>query len=126
MDDTAEDRYAIQALVSQMDVYPLSEFDGRMKTRDWTKVPDFPAPPAHPGGGEAPKVHPDTFFDDLQTILEDAPPLHGEEAKYAEALSLVAAAQADPKIKAAMIDEAKKAQEELVEPLLQFRNFGIP
>ena len=65
LDDTAEDRKAIQSLISQMDVYPLSEFDRTMKTRDWTKVPDFPAPPAQPGGGEAPKVHPDNFFDDL-------------------------------------------------------------
>jgi hypothetical protein len=89
-------------------------------------VPDFPAPPPTPGGGEAPKVHPDTVFDDLQTLFKDAPPLPGEEAKYAEALSLVSAAQADPKIKAAIIDEGKKAQEELIEPLLQFRNYGIP
>jgi hypothetical protein len=126
MDDTAEDRKAVQPLISQIDVYPLSEFDGTMKTRDWTKVPDYPAPPAHPGGGEAPKVHPETFFDDVQTLFKDAPPLPGEEAKYAEALSLVAAAQEDPKIKAAIIDEGKKAQEQLIEPLLQFRNFGIP
>ena len=126
MDDTAEDRKTIQPLISQMDVYPLAEFDGTMKTRDWTNVPDFPAPPAHPGGGEAPKVHPETFFDDLPTFLKDAPPLPGEEAKYAEALALVAAAQNDPKIKTLIIDEAKKAQEQLVEPLLQFRSFGIP
>jgi hypothetical protein len=71
-------------------------------------------------------VHPDTFFDDMQAIFKDAAPLPGEEAKYAEALSLVAAAQADPKIKAAIIDEAKKTQEDLIEPLLQFRNYGIP
>jgi hypothetical protein len=126
MDDTAEDRKAIQPLISQIDAYPLSEFDGRMKTRDWTKVPDYPAPPPAAGGGEAPKVHPETFFDDLQTLFKDAPPLPGEEAKYAEALALVAAAKADPKIKAAIVDEAKKAQDELIEPLLQFRNYGIP
>jgi hypothetical protein len=126
MDDTAGDRKAIQPLVSRMDVYPLSEFDGAMKIRDWTTAPDFPAPPAQPGGGEAPKVHPETFFDDVPAIFEDAPPLPGEEAMYAEALALVATARAEPRIKAAIIDEARKAQEELVEPLLQFRNFGIP
>jgi hypothetical protein len=126
MDDTAEDRKAIQPLIRQMDAYPLAEFDGKTKVRDWTKVPSFPAPPPTPGGGEAPKVHPDTFFDDLETLFKDAPPLPGEEAKYAEALSIVAVAKADPKIKAAIVDEAKKAQEELIEPLLQFRNYGIP
>jgi hypothetical protein len=125
MDDTADDRKAIQPLISEMDAYPLSEFNGTMKRRDWTKVPDFPAPPSRPGGGEAPKVHPESFFDDLQVLFKDAPPLPGEEAKYAEALSLVAAAQTDPKIKAAIIDEAKKSQDEVIEPLLQFRNFGV-
>jgi hypothetical protein len=126
MDDTDEDRKAIQPLIGQMDAYPLSEFDGKMKVRDWTKVPSFPAPPPTPDGGEAPKVHPDTFFDDLETLFKDAPPLPGEEAKYAEALSLVGAAKADAKIKAAIVDEAKQAQQQLVEPLLQFRNYGIP
>src|SRR5262245_25785637 len=125
MDDTAEDRKAIQPVISQMDVYPLSAFDGKVKKRDWASVPSYPAPPPTPDGGEAPKVHPDTFFDDLRMLLEDAPPLPGEEVRYAEALSLVAAAQADPKIKAAIIDEAKTAQEELIEPLLQFRNYGL-
>ena len=57
------------------DVYPLSEFDGTMKVRDWSKVPDFPAPPPTPSGGEAPKVHPKTFFDDLLALFQDAPPL---------------------------------------------------
>lgn len=126
MDDTAEDRKAVQPLISAMDAYPLSEFDGTMKKRDWSKVADFPAPPPHPGGGEAPKVFPESFFNDLPMFFRDAPPLPGEEAKYAQALSLVAAAEADPKIKAAIIDEAKKAQAELIEPLLQFCNFGVP
>ncbi len=126
MDDTDEDRKAVQPLISQVDVYPLSEFDGAMKVRDWSKVPDYPAPPPTPNGGEAPKVHPKTFFDDLPLLFKDAPPLPGEEVRYAEALMLVEAAQNDPQLKAAIIDEATRAQEELVEPLLQLRNSGIP
>ena len=50
-------------------------------------------------------------------VLEDAPPLPGEEARYAEVLAVIAAAQNDPTLKAAMIDEAKKAEQELVDPL---------
>lgn len=34
-DDTPEDKAAIQPLLSQIMVYPLSEFDGKMKTKDW-------------------------------------------------------------------------------------------
>lgn len=126
MDDTDEDRKAVQPLISQVDVYPLSEFNGTMKVRDWSKVPDYPAPPPTPGGGEAPKVHPQTFFDDLPILLQDAPPLPGEEVRYAQALALVEAAAKDPQLKAAIIDEATRAQADLVEPLLQLRKSGIP
>lgn len=126
MDDTDEDRRAIQPLIAQVDVYPLSEFTGSVKVRDWAKVPDYPAPPPAPGGGEAPKVHPKTFFDDLPLLLRDAPPLPDEKVRYEEALALVAAAEKDPKLKAAIIDEATRAQDDLIEPLLQFRNYGIP
>ena len=43
MDDTAEDRKAIQPVLSQINVYPLSQFDGKMKIKDWSKLPHFPA-----------------------------------------------------------------------------------
>lgn len=126
MDDTAEDRQAIQALINQIDVYPLSMFDGTAKQRDWSKTPSLPAPPLPPGGGETPKVVPEKFWDELPQVLKDAPPLPGEQARYAEALALVAAAQKAPKLKAAIIDEATKAQKDVVDPLLEFRNYGIP
>jgi hypothetical protein len=45
-DDTPEDKAAVQPLLSQMVVYPLSEFDGKMKTMDWKSTPSFPAPPS--------------------------------------------------------------------------------
>ena len=44
MDDTAEDHAAIQSVLNQVVFYPLSEFDGKMKTKDWSKLPHFPAP----------------------------------------------------------------------------------
>lgn len=126
MDDTPQDRQAIQPLVSQVDMYPLSEFDGKVKQRDWSKVPNFPAPPPAPGGGETPKVDPTRFWDELPAVLKDAKPLPGEQARYAQALALAAAAQNDPKLKAAIVDEAVKAEKELITPLLQFRNYGLP
>ncbi len=44
LNDTPEDRAAIQPALSQILVYPLSQFDGTMKTKDWSKVPSFPVP----------------------------------------------------------------------------------
>jgi hypothetical protein len=43
MDDTPEDHKAIQPVLSQIDFYPLSQFDGKMKTTDWSKPPHLPA-----------------------------------------------------------------------------------
>src|SRR5215475_3750856 len=39
MDDTPEDRRAIQPVLQQMTMYPLAEYDGRMKSTDWTALP---------------------------------------------------------------------------------------
>jgi len=126
MDDTAEDRRQVQALLGQIDLYPLSQFDGNMKTRDWSSTPDVPAPPPQPDGSEAPKVDPNTFWDELATVLADTTPLPGEQAQYAKALALVDAAARDPALKAAITDEAIITERELVAPLLEFRHFGIP
>ncbi|UIK12502.1 DUF1254 domain-containing protein (plasmid) [Rhizobium leguminosarum] len=47
MDDTAEDRKAVQPVLSGVNVYPLSEFDGKMKIKDWTKLPHYPRTAGH-------------------------------------------------------------------------------
>jgi hypothetical protein len=39
MDDTPEDRQAIQAVIGTIDIYPLAKFDGTMKQHDWRKLP---------------------------------------------------------------------------------------
>ena len=39
MNATPEDHAAIQPSLSQIQVYPLSQFDGKMKTMDWSKLP---------------------------------------------------------------------------------------
>ena len=51
-DDTPEDKVAIQRVLSQVMVYPLTEYNGQLKSRDWSKAPSFP-PPAGAGSGEA-------------------------------------------------------------------------
>jgi len=48
-------------------------------------------------------------------ITGDAPPLPGEEARYAQVLAVLAAAKADPQIKQAMTDGAQEADKELAE-----------
>jgi hypothetical protein len=79
MNDTAEDHAAVQAPVSQVIFYPLSQFDGKMKTKDWSKLPHFPAPETNEVGPRQ-WVNPETFFDELPAVMKSIPPLPGEEA----------------------------------------------
>jgi Uncharacterized conserved protein len=67
MDDTPEDHAAIQPALSQIQYYPLSQFDGKMKTKDWNKLPHFPLPeektrPEY-STKQPPWVDPAVFFD---------------------------------------------------------------
>jgi hypothetical protein len=124
--DTADDREAVQAALATIDMYPLSEYDGRMKRQNWQKLPRFYDAGDSDDTGETRWVFPDTFFDQLSLILDDAPPLPGEEARYGELRAVLAAARKDRTLRAAMIEEASATEQELIEPLLQFRNYGIP
>ena len=122
MDDTPEDRRAIQPVLQQIMVYPLDEFDGRMKSIDWSTIAHLP--PISTGEQEVRWVPPDSFVDTLAMVFDDAPPLPGEEARYAQVRAVLEAAKRDPKIKAAMIQGAREADEQLIAPLFEFRNWG--
>ena len=92
MDDTAEDRKAIQPPLSQVVMYPLSQFDGKMKTVDWSKIPSVPVPAGPPNKW----VNPETYFDDLPAVMKEVPPLPGEEALYGQIAAVFEAAAKDP------------------------------
>ncbi|BBO33542.1 hypothetical protein PLANPX_3154 [Lacipirellula parvula] len=123
--DDPADKAAIQPLLSQIAVYPLSEFDGTMKTKDWHKTPAFPSP-AGAGSGEAKWVVPEKFFDELPQVMKEIPPLPGEESLYAQFQGVLDAAAKDPKIKAILTQTAIDAEESLIKPLFEFHNNGRP
>jgi len=125
MDDTPQDHAAIQPVLSQVVFYPLSEFDGKMKTKDWSKLPHFPAPPAK-GKGEASWVNPETFFDELPAVMKSVPPLPGEEALYKLIGSVLDAAAKDPAIKKTLTDTAVASESELISSFFQWRYNGRP
>src|SRR5215475_8133522 len=122
MDDTSEDRAAIQGVLQQVMMYPLSEYDGAMKSKNWSKIPKVAG--AATGEGETKWVVPDKFFDELPAVLADAPPLPGEEAHYAQARAVLEAIKSDPALRPAMIKAAEETEEQLIAPLFQFRNWG--
>jgi hypothetical protein len=121
MDDTAEDRKAIQPLITQVVMYPLSQFDGKIKTVDWSKIPSVPAPP-----GPSKWVKPETYIDDLTTVMKEVPALPGEEALCGQIAAVFEAAANDPATKTALVESFVAADKELIKPLLQWRYNGIP
>jgi hypothetical protein len=123
MDDTAEDREAIQALVNQIQAYPLTEFDGTMKSKDWDDVPSFPAPEVE---GERKWVVPEMFFGQLPAVMAAVPPLPGEEALYASFHQVLEAAAKDPDVKKALVEVAVETEREVIGPLFLWKYNGVP
>src|SRR5215470_5457938 len=123
MDDTPEDHRAIQSVLSQINAYPLSDFDG--KTKVTIKLPHFPAPKSS-GPGETKWVNPETYFDELPAVMKQVPPLPGEEALYAWISSVLEAAAKDPEIKKILRETAVAAEREMITPFLQWRYNGRP
>jgi hypothetical protein len=91
-EDDKADNEVLQPLIQQISVYPLSEFDGKIKTRDWSSLPSLPW--IKLGDEEWKWVDPATFFDILPEVLDAARSLPGEEALYALVRSVLAAAAA--------------------------------
>src|SRR5271167_1123373 len=121
MDDTAEDRKAIQAPLSQVVMYPLSQFDGKMKSVDWSKIPSVPVPAGPPNKW----VNPETYFDELPAVIKEVPALPGEEALYGQIAAVFEAAAKDPATKKVLVESFIAAENELVKPLWQWRYNGI-
>lgn len=124
-ESTSEDTQAVQPIISQIMMYPLSKFTGQMQTTDWSKIPNFPSP-SGAGQAETKWVDPAKFFDELSDVLNEVPPLPGEEPMYANIRAILDAAQKDPKLHAALIAAANDAEKNMVAPLFQFRNYGLP
>jgi hypothetical protein len=125
MDDTPEDRKAIQSVINQIVFYPLQDFDGKTKTTDWSKAPAIPGPKPE-GGHETKWVIPEKFFDEFGEVLAGVPPLPGEEALYSQFRVLLDAASREPAIRKLLIDTAIEAEETLIRPFFEWKHNGRP
>ncbi len=125
MDSTAEDKKAIQPVLSQIGVYQLSKYDGKVKTTDWTKIPHV-TQPGHSDSGTAEMkwVDPENFFDQLPTVMKEVPPLPGEEALYGWINSVLDAAAKDPEIQKTLKETAVAAEKSIIDPLILWRHVG--
>jgi hypothetical protein len=122
LDNTPEDREGVQRVINRIDLYPVADYDGNMKTHDWAMLPKFPSTAS--GSAEIQWVDPNKFFDELPAVLDAVTPLAGEQAIYTQARALLAIVGHDPQLKAAAVDEAVKTEHELIAPLFDFNTFG--
>jgi hypothetical protein len=128
MDDTPEDRQAVQPLVNQIMSYPLSQYDGKVKTKEWSKIPKLsdPAGGSQGGGAETKWVKAESFFEELPLILKEVPPQQGEEALYAQFRALLAAAAKSPEVAATMKQTAMDMDNGLFKEIHAYRYAGVP
>jgi hypothetical protein len=124
-DDTPEDLAAVRSLMNHVDFYPLSEFDGKWKVREWINAPRFPAT-ASTTKGEPNGVVPELFFEQLPGVMNLVPPLPGEESLYRQIRTVLDAAAKDPAVKKLLKETAIAAEKELVLPLFRWKNNGLP
>ena len=123
LNNTDEDREAIKPIVNQINAYPLDEFDGEVKVKDWNETPSFPAPKVE---GERSWVVPKTFFDQLPSVMNLVPPMPGEEALYASIRQVLAAAEKDPDVKKTLVEVAIDTEKEVIKPLFLWKHNGVP
>jgi hypothetical protein len=121
-DDTPEDKRAVQSVLRQITMYPLAEYDGTMNSTDWSRLKSVPS--AAGGEAETKWVFPDKFLDELPAVLADAPPLPGEESRYAQASALLAAVGTNASLKQSATKAVVETEAQIIMPLLQFRNYG--
>jgi hypothetical protein len=126
MDDTDEDRAAIQPFIDQVMIYPLEEYNGEMHATDWSQAPTFAAGDSTSGEQETQWVIPEQFFDLLPEVLQEVPARPGEEALYGWFESLLSAASASEEVAELLRSAAVDADKTLVRELFEFRNIGIP
>ena len=127
--DSPEDQASVQPALRQIQFYPLSQFDGKMKTKDWSKLPTFPVPkektrPKY-STKQPPWVDPAVFFEQLPVVMKEVPPMPGEEALYKWIGSVLDAAAKDPEVMTTLRETAFAADQELIAPMMWWRYNGV-
>ncbi|WP_271583087.1 DUF1254 domain-containing protein [Bradyrhizobium sp. CCBAU 45389] len=123
-DDTSEDKKAIQSVINQIVAYPLKDFTGKMKTIEWSKVPNIPGPKS--SGEETKWVIPEKFFDQFDEVLDIVDPLPGEEAMYGQFRLLLDTASKDPELKKVLVATAIDTEEKVIKSFFQWKHNGRP
>lgn len=117
---TEDDRAAAVAASAGVMAYPLDEFTGTPRRRDWTKLRWLPTL-----SRDHAAVMPERFLEILPNLLEEVPPLPGEEPLYHRLRMLATAVAADPEVARIARAAVHDAERDVVAPLFEFRNVGV-
>jgi hypothetical protein len=120
--DSAAETEAVQPLISQVAFYPLSQFDGKMKIRDWRDLPKWPTPQGVVG--ETKWVVPEKFYDQLPGVMKLVPALPGEEALYSWIESVWEAAANNSAIKEALVESFVEADRDTIDQFFRWDQNG--
>ena len=125
MDDTMADRAAIQAVTDQIVAYPLEDFDGTMKSMDWSAAPEIP------GQNRRVVAKPPGWCrrsssTSSAAVFDTVAPLPGEEALYAQFRALLDAAEQDPAVKQALVEAAVETERDVTSPFFAWHRNGRP
>lgn len=121
--DTPEDKRAVQQPLTQVLMYPLADFGGVMKSIDWSGLPHLPAK-ARPvvGRRSCPRRS--------STCSRPCSPtgrLFLVRRRAMRRCSRCSSAlERNPSLKAPMLAAAAEVEQQVVEPLFEFRNYGQP
>jgi hypothetical protein len=116
---------ALKGTIDQIMIYPARQFRGRFESCDWSRKRWLPNV-GGPAGKSRGRVAPAKFFEVLPDVLESVPPLPGEESLYVYLRELLELAEKDERVRALLAETAVAAEQELVEPLFEFRRVGQP
>ncbi len=117
------DREAVQPAVHRVMAYPLDEFTGAIQTTDWSRLRWLPNLAGRGRRGHG--LPPEHFLDVLEQLLDDVPPLPGEEDRYHRYRGLLSALRESPAAADAALAAVLDADREIVQPLFEFRNVGL-
>ena len=122
-DDTPEDKRAIQSVLTGIVMYPLADYDGTDEDDGLGQAAKKSAA-AH----AAKRRRSGCFRTSSSTSFPRCSPMRRRCQARRRAMRrcspCCAAAKDNPTLKQAMIEGAKEADEKLVKPLFQFRNYG--
>ncbi len=125
MDGSDEDRQQVQKLIARIQMYPVTKFNGKWKTRDWTKAKWYPSV-ANGNRIRSKWVDPESFFETLREVLEEVPPMPNEIELYARLKDVLDRSNTDVELRDQLATVAHQTEREYIRPLFEFQHNGIP